>query len=517
MNSLTCPSLTFGHHLHSPRVIGVWDFLQMVIDSLRDTEQAFFVRLSSLLSNSVTVEKNRAQIWLLASKIGQCLVAAAMFLPIKYFVGFLAFIIFTTWVSRRSYSYQCVGIILGLALMKCCIEFILYLFSIETGITPEMIPGYLYVDYTLNHPWALILNGMLFVPFTINVFMALPVVLLVALVVKLSLHQLFLLLLGFILGLCLKSLGQSRPVRGIVSGLLKENCVFYFLWSFWLIVGFFALSNLYPAVAEKVVTAADLIWITLGLVAFAILAVVSFNFVVDKGLLVVDMARPKSGHGEKLLYKYPKKIFREAEASVDILMNEIRRYAAKQSVYFERSQWWFENRRIELSDIERIHNNFVRKADELQDYLKVLQKSSEASAFEGAISICSKFLEGSNSLEKNFYEKCKLLESEQDEDDKAEHSTFFTAVIEVEDAVFFVYESAVRSLDKDEVESLEKVLDHRGSVLGDIEEAYVSNSQFNTPEKAKKLALELVNLYQINLWQMTKQTELLQQWLAQRK
>ncbi len=517
VNSITCPSLQFSHYFHSSRVIGALDFVKMVVDSLRDTEQGFFVRISSLLSNSVTVEKNRAQLSLLASKIGQCLIAVAMFLPIKYFVGFLAFVVITAWATRKSYSPQCFGIILGLALMKCCIEFMLYLLSINTGISPDMIPGNNYIQFAIEHPWMLILNGALFVPSTINLYMALPVVLLTATVVNLNLYHLFLLLLGFLLGLSLKSLGQSRPVRGIISGLLKENCVFYFLWSFWLIVGFLGLTTLYPEIGQQAVEGKNLVWISLVLAGFAVLAAVSFRIVIDKGLLVVDMARPKSKHGEKLLYKYPKKIFKEAEASLDVLMNEMRRYSAKQSVYFEKTQQWFEGQLIDASDIERIHNNFLMKGEELQDYLTTVQKSQDAQLYEEAINICSKFLEGAKSLEKNFYEKCKILEAEQEEQVRMEHSPFFNAIIEADDAVFFVYETALRTLSTEDVDSLIKVLDHEGSVLSDIEAAYVTNRQHDVTENAKKLALELVNMYQINLWQMSKQAELLQQWLARIK
>lgn len=512
---MNCPSMHQSMYLHSQRRVGVLDFFRSVLTGLRDTEQGFFARLSHMLSNSMPMEKSKVQLSWLASKISQCVVAAALFLPPKFFIGYLIVMVITTWIERKKFSMQCIGVLLGLVLMKCCIELVLFLLSINTGVAPEALPGHLYVNYTEQHSWMFILNGMLFVPFTINFFMALPVILLVAVVFKLTFFQLFLLIAGFLFGLSIKSFGQSRPLRGAFSGVLQENSVFHFLWFLWVVVAIFAATMIYPQLLSETFIPQYLLATTVFLGILALLSVVCFDVANPHGIVMMDVFRSKSMHGDKLLYKYSKKMFKETAIGMEILMNEIRKYSAKQSIYFEKTMTWYENKLIELSDIERIHAKFRKKAEELKDYLVILQKSQDITLYEDNVIICSKFLEGANSLENNFYEKCKLLEAEQDEEKKMDHNPFFSAVIESDDAVFFLYESVLKSMDKDEMDSLAAVLEHRGSVLKDIEQSYISTRQDLVPEKEKQLALELVNLYQINLWQIGKQNELLQHWVTQ--
>lgn len=513
VSSMNCPSIQLHSYLHSHQQTSFFDVFRCLIVSLTDTEQGYFVRLSTMISNSIKTDKSKVQLSWLATKLSQCVVTAALFLPITLFLGYLVVVVITGWFSRKKLSLQFFGVIFGLGLMKFCIDFVLFLYSINTEVIPEEIPGYLYLDYAIHNPWMFILNGFLFVPFTINLFMALPVIFVVGIILKLTVFQLLLMFTGFFLGLAIKSFGQSRKLRGVFYALLQENAVFYFLWFLWVVVAIAGFNIFYPQLLSWVFVPEYLLGAAAFLSFLALLAVLCFDVVNPHGIVMMDIFHHKTVQGGKILYKHSKKLFRETTIGTTILMNEIRKYSAKQSIYFEKTQAWYENKRIQFSDLEKIHNKFEIKAKELQSYLAVIQKSHDITFNEQGVAICSKFLEGANNLEKNFYEKCKLLAAEQDEEVRISHSPFFSDVIEAEDAVFFVYESVVKMLDMEDIESLSKILEHRSGNLTVIEHAYISTRQDLVPENEKSLALELVNIYQINLWQISKQNELLEQWV----
>lgn len=516
-NSMNSPPLFFYYYLRKQKNHPILHFIYLTLVGLRDTESGFFARLNSMVSSSCHLEKASVGIALLSGKISQCLIVAALFLPAPYFLIFFTLLVGISWFKQRTISLRFVGILMGLLLMKFSIEMFLYLCGMSHDHVSAPIPGYLYLGFSQGHPWMFLFNGALVAALAWNIAFILPVILLISVMMKLTILQLCFMIMGMFLIFGVKYYVLSLTARGVIADTYKESVLFFGAAVIAFSLALLGAYGFFPEVLGLTMAHEYLLFISLIIVALVAITVAALAVWYDEGKAIINSCFPKKiDHGKG--YKYSRTLFKETGLGTQILKNELRHYSLEQLAYSKKSRDWMRERLLDNAALDHIHTNFHNHYGELKTYLAVLQKSDDIIMFEEDAAACGRFLDDAHTLETNIYEKFIRLKMIDDSQKRDELSDLFVKSFEVEAIVFENYETVLKYLAKDDIDNLSKVIEEQEAVLQKVEGDYTSSHVSLMEGGHRAVALELIQLFQINLWLIGKQNEILKNWtLAQNK
>ncbi len=510
-NSMNSSPLFSNYYLKKEHPHPFLQFIHSTIMGLRDTESGFFAVLNWIASTASHPDKSIIGNALLGGKISQSLLVVALFLPIPYFFVFFALLLTISWINQRKISLPFVGILLGLLLMKISIEMFFYFSQMNHSTFTESIPGLTYLVFSQEHPWIFLINGGLVAAMAWNISFILPVILVLSVILKLTILQLLFMVMGLFLVFAIKYYVLALTARGIISEALKESFLFFVAMPIAISLTLITLYSFFPEILNTSMTPSLSLSVSLWILAIVTITVVLLILSYDFWKKILSKIFPRNS-GQIDGYKYSRTLFKETVLGTQILKNELRNYSLEQLAYSGKSHEWLETKKLNNTAIEHIHNNFQKHFNELKAYLAILQKSDDILLQQEEANICTQFLEGAHALEANFYEKFKWLKMLEENQNGQEMSDFIFQIIEAEDAVFYIYEAALTDLNEEDIDTLFNIIDHKGTLLQKIEGAYVSSHENLTEAGHEKIALELVKLYQINLWLIGKQNEILKKW-----
>lgn len=484
------------------------DLFCYILSNLKEFENILIPRLAVLVSQSWKMDKLMIKWGIAISKLCQSILVIALFLPFEYFALFLIALVLVQ-VFLRDYSIRFLGTILGFLLAKSCIEFALYIFAKYVPDASLIIPGSYYFKLVLGQSWGIPICGALFAFLANSFTIVLPVLLVLSFIFKFSSLQCLLLLIGFYAGSFVRRYLFSNFVSGFFFAYLREDSAFYFLLTIalaimGLISGYTDPEFLHRTVGQEELSMFPLMIFVATLLALPIFILIDF-------FRIPYYRQEGGGDGEKKekRYKYPLKLFRETPVGLQVVMNELKNYAADLYAYIEKSREWIDGIPLRSGDVEALRKKFSQRSSELKRYLDLILLSQEIKFYEQEAISCVEFHDGTNALHDTLYEKLKLLSGFEDLKKIENSKLFFLNMIEAEDAVFLLYKEVLKHFDEEDVKNLFKVLGHKETIFQESQEAYTTTYGETSNEESRKLASELTRLYQIDLWQIHHLLELL--------
>lgn len=501
-------TIHFSRFYRSENKLSLQDLLCYVLSGLKELENVQIPRLAILVSQSWKMDKLMIKWGIVLSKISQAILLMVLFAPIEYFAIFFVAILILQFLLK-DFSIRTLGVLMGMILAKSCIEFSVYIFSKYVPDSGLIVPGSYYFELIMGNLGGLFLFGVLLSFITNNFTMVLPVILLLSFVFKLSLVQCGSLIISFYAGCSLRRYFFSNFTTGFFFAYLREDSAFYFLLSLAIACGLIIGDRIDPELLSRTVEPAQLPLIPF-VIFVATLAVVPIFILSDFFKI------PYYRHEEKMdwkskenLYRYPLRLFRETSVGLQVVKNELRKYASELYAYIEKSGEWINGSVVLIEDIEFLRSRLCQRSAELKRYLDLIFLGQEIKFFEKEAISCVEFLDGTNALHETLYEKLKLISSFGDLKKLDDSKPFFLNMIEAEDAVFLLYREVLQSMEEEDVKTLFKILEHKETIFQESQESYTQTYGETSSEESRKLAFELTRLYQIDLWQIHHLLELL--------
>jgi hypothetical protein len=510
------PLLYTNNHIDGQSTLAgkCMEIVRLIINGFGDSESGFYARLSARISAATHLEKYKIETSLLCNKVSQAIILCALFLSIPLFLMFLALVLITSFVRERNISFHIIGVVMGLLLMRCCIEMGLYIGDLVQDHSFQSLPGYLYYDFSQKHPLMFLINGIFFPLLSLNFSMIFPLIFVPSVILKLSFLEVIMVSLGVFFGFIGRSYFVGTVTTGFFSYTHKENFFFYTLNVVWTLIlfGFYYVYT--PETLDVVMNRGNLLEAAITVFAVVVLSSVTMAIFNQRGIAIVESVFPKVktlGHQ----YKYSKSLFKEADLGIKMLMNELRTISIEQSVYLEKIMQWQRNNPEDRVELDRTHHYFRERFKELKSYLTILLHNDEAPQYEENLLICAKFLDDAKQLGENFYEKFKLLKLLNDDAENKNLSVFFDHLVEGEDAIYMIYKGALETLAIEEIQLLFQIIGNtstKAKEMQEIQNSYIDTEHDIVIQGHKWVASELTQLYQMDLWLILHQNEILEKW-----